>query len=232
MRMHYIKEIFLGKPVDYMHNQFTRYGRGVFEGPRLTVKNGPVIKAEGSIHYVNILGELIVQNSSQEFKVDGTINAKREIKVPLNTGKKNNKGDLHSVEVKDDIHSDGLKMIYNDYKDGNILMSLKQASGKWKLACKKKLPKPGGKLDEKFCSALFETKALEDFIGEIMFDIKDKNFKEAEIKHEITIEELVGTPELKKDAAKFRLEAKRKGKIKRTVTVDGKKTETTKEFLA
>jgi hypothetical protein len=230
--MNYIKEIFLGKPIDYMHAQFIRYSKGTFQGPTLVIKNGSSIKADGSIHYANILGEIIVKNSPQEFNASGTINAKREIKIPMDVKKKTKKSDLHTVEVKETIHSDGLQMIYSDYKDANILLELNGNSGKWKLKCKKKLPKPGGGLDEKFCSAVMEPKAIDSIMDEILFDIKDKNFKEAEIRHELTIEELVGSPELKKDAARFRTEAKRKGKIKRTVTVDGRKTETTTDFIA
>jgi len=230
--MHYIKEIFLGKPVDYIHNQLTKYGRGVFQGPEITVKNGPVLKADGSIHYSNILGEIIIESSPQEYNVTGAICAKREIKVPLKTGKKTAKAGLHTIEVKDVIHSDGLKMVYNDYKDAYILLSLTPNSGKWKLTCKKKLPKPGGGVDNRFCNAILESNGLAKIMEEILFDVKDKNFKEATIKHTIMIEELVGSPELKKDPARFRLEAKRKGKIKRTITIDGKTTETIKEFIA
>lgn len=230
--MNYIKEIFLGKPVDYIHGTFTRYGRGTFEGPAIKIKNGAVIKAEGSIHYANILGQLIVENTEQEFNVSGLIHARREIKVPLKTGKKTSKGELHVTEVNDKIHSDGLKMVYNDYKDAYILLELNPTSGNWKLKCKKKPPKPGGKLDEKFCNATLEANALQNLMDEILFDIKDKNFKEAEIKNTMVIDELVGTPELKKDSARFRLEAKRKGKIRRTLTIDGKKTETTHDFTA
>ncbi|MBM3309346.1 MAG: hypothetical protein FJY77_03745 [Candidatus Altiarchaeales archaeon] len=230
--MHYIKEVFLRKPIDHMHGMFTRYGRGAFEGPTLTVNNGPVIKVDGSIHYANILGEVIVESSLQEYSVSGAIHAKRDIKVPLKAGRQAVKAGLHSVEVEDTIHSDGLKMVYNDFKDAYILLSLTASSGKWKLSCKKKPPKPGGKVDEKFFNATLEPSGLAKLMEEILFDVKDKNFKQIEIKHEIIIDELVGTPELKKDAAKFRLEAKRKGKIKRILTVDGKTTETIKEFSA
>lgn len=227
--MHYIKEIFLGKPVDYMHAQYTRYGRGTFDGPTLTIKNGPTIKAEGSIHYANILGGIIADNSRQDIDASGIIYAKREIKIPVETSGKKTKGGLRSVDVNSSLPADALKMIYGDYPDAFILLELN--AGGWKLKCKKKPPKPGGGLDEKFCSAIMETSALDRVMDEILFDVKDKNFKEATLKHQITIDELVGSEELKKDPAKFRLEAKRKGKIKRTVTIDGKTTETTKEFI-
>jgi hypothetical protein len=230
--MHYIKEIFLGKPIDYIHSQFTRYGKGNFQVAAITIKNGPAIRCDGSVHYVNIVGEIIASSSQQEFEVDGSIHAKRQIKVPLKAGKEKVKGGLHSVEIKDKIHSDGLRMVYNDYKDGNILLSLTPSSGKWRLSPKKKMPRPGGGLDEKFWNAVLEPSALDGIMNEILFDVKDKNFKEARITHEVSIEELVGSPELKKDAARFRLEAKRKGKIKRTVDIDGRKTETTHEFIA
>jgi len=226
--MNYIKEIFLGKPVDYMHGMFARYGRGTFEGPLLTVKNGPSIKAEGSVHYANILGQVIAESTQQEFSVSGAIHAKREIKVPLKTGKETKKGDIHSVEVKDNMHSDGLKMVYGDYRDAYVLLEL--SAGKWRLKCKKKPPKPGGSLDAKFCSATLDKTALDEVMEEILFDVRDRNFREAEIRHEIVIEELVGPPELKKDPAKFRTQAKRRGRISRRVTVDGRKTETTQEF--
>jgi hypothetical protein len=230
--MHYIKEIFLGKSVDYIHSQFTRYGKGTFDGPALVVKNGSNIKAEGSIHYANILGEIIAAGANQNLNVSGIIYAKREIKIPLDVKKKTVKGDLHTAEVGETIHSDALKMIYDDYKDAYILLDLSASSGNWKLKSKKKPPKPGGKLDEKFCSATLEQKTLSNIMEEILFDAENAVFKQAELKHKITIDELVGTPELKKDPARFRTEAQRKGTIKRTLTIDGKTTETTHGFLA
>ena len=230
--MHYVREIFLGKPVDYIHSQFTRYGRGAFAGPALVVKNGSTIKAEGSIHYVNILGEIIAAGANQDLNVSGSIFAKREIKIPLDVKKKTAKGDLHTAEVGETIHSDALKMVYDDYKDAYILLELSASSGSWKLKCKKKPPKPGGGLDEKFCSATLEQRALSTIMDEILFDAENAVFKQAELKHQITVDELVGTPELKKDPARFRTEAQRKGTIKRTLTIDGKTTETTHDFLA
>lgn len=227
--MHYIKEIFLGKPVDYIHSQYTRYGKGTFDGPALTLKKGSTLKAEGSIHYVNILGSIIAETGPQEFEVDGVITAKRELKVPIEARKKPSKGRVHTVEIKGSAPADALKMIYGDYPDAYILLELN--AGSWKLKCKKKPPRPGGGLDIKFCSAIMETSALDRVMDEVLFDVKDKNFKEAVIKHKITIDELVGSEELKKDSARFRLEAKRKGKIKRTVTIDGKTTETTHDFI-
>jgi len=229
--MHYIKEIFLGKPVDYIHGQFTRYGKGMFEGPALVVKKGSTIKVEGSIHYANVLGELIAAAADQNLNVSGSIYAKRDIKIPLEIKNKKAKGDLHTAEVRETIHSDALKMVYNDYKDAYILLELSADSGGWKLKCKKKPPKPGGGLDEKFCSATLEAKALPAVMEEILFDLKDASFKQAEVKHEIIIDEIVGTPELKKDPARFRLEAKRKGTIRRTLTIDGKTTASIHAFL-
>ena len=228
--MHYIKEIFLGKPVDYMHNMFTRYSRGTFDGAALTIKNGPTIKAVGSVHYTNILGELIANNCQQELKVSGVVHAKREIKIPLEVKKQSKKKGVHIAEVNTNIHSDGLKMVYGDYKEAYILLNLNASEGKWKLKCKKKPPRPGGKLDTRFCSAVLEQNALDNLMEEILFDHKDKNFKTVELKHQFIIEELVADQELKKDAARYRLEAKRKGKIKRTLTTDGKTTETEHEF--
>jgi len=227
--MNHIKDIFLGKPVDYIHSQYTRYGKGTFNGPALAIKNGKTIKADGSVHYANILGGIIAESSQEDINASGSIFAKREIKIPVETSGKKTKGDLHSLNVKGTLPADALKMIYSDYPDANILLEL--SAGGWKLKCKKKPPRPGGGLDTKFCSAILENTALDKVMDEILFDAKDKNFKEAEIKHQITIEELVSTPELKKDPARFRLEAKRKGRIKRTVTIDGKTTETTKEFI-
>ncbi|MDD5111581.1 MAG: hypothetical protein PHG85_03475 [Candidatus Altiarchaeota archaeon] len=227
--MNHIKDIFLGKSVDYIHNQYTRYGKGTFDGPALAIKNGKSIKADGSVHYANILGGIIAESAQGDVNASGSIFAKREIKIPVDTSGKKTKGDLHSLDVTGTLAADALKMIYTDYPDANILLEL--STGAFKLKCKKKPPKPGGGLDEKFCSAILEKEALGKVMDEVLFDAKDKNFKEAEIKHRITIEELVGSPELKKDPARFRREAKRKGRIKRTVTIDGKTTETIKEFI-
>lgn len=110
----------------------------------------------------------------------------------------------------------------------HMLFSAK--SGKNSITVKKSLPQKGS-LVEKFISAKFDKKFYRDIKEDFLFDWGG-DFKQAEIHHAYLIEELSVAPELlKRDAARARLEAKRKGKIIRKKIVDGHETMTEIEML-
>jgi hypothetical protein len=73
---------------------------------------------------------------------------------------------------------------------------------------------------------------MEDLMAETCFDVKERSFKEIRITHRYAIKELIVPPEYATDYAKARIYAKRKGTLKRTVDLDGNKTQTEKEFSA
>jgi len=224
--MHYVKEFFSGEVPEWVHERFIRYGRGSFAGPKITVKSGKNIRVSASIDYANILGELIAKNAGDEVSASGMVFAKRDIEPTLKdfftVGKSKSSKGLRSCEVTGEVSGDELAGLCSMLPDTFILLDLK--SGKQKLKFKKKkLPKPGSKLKDSFCVATLAAGALDELRDELLFGVEG-DFEEAVVSHELVIEELV-KPDGVTDSARLRVESKRKGRIKRTLTVDGKTTE-------
>ncbi len=90
-------------------------------------------------------------------------------------------------------------------------------SDEFKLSVKNKIPKPGGKVKENFCSATLPLEDLEEFA----FDF-DKNFTHAKIVNKFVITDLVVPKQYENDSVMARFMAKRKGKLVRVITVDEK----------
>src|SRR3989344_75736 len=82
-----------------------------------------------------------------------------------------------------------------------------------------KSPKPGSDKEAKADFCTFKTEDI-NFYKEFLFDY-DKGFTKAKIKHTLIIEELVVPKEYANNPALARVNAKRKGKIKRIVDIDG-----------
>ncbi|MEA3254593.1 MAG: hypothetical protein U9Q22_02030 [Candidatus Altiarchaeota archaeon] len=228
--MNFIKEIFLGDPgQDYIHQKFIRYGKGEFLGPIISLKKTSRIKVNGSVDYVNILGELILKNSGGDVKVSGSIFSRKEINSELIPKSRKMKGFFNS-ELKDELPSSELLKLYEEFKDSYFLLDLESQG--FKLKTKKKPPKPGSKINDKFFTAVLDNTLLDRIMDEICFDYSNKDFREIKISHTYHINELVVPEEYMNDAAKARILAKRKGSIKRIASVDDSAYEIEKELLA
>ena len=230
--MHYVKGFFSGEVPEWVHERFVRYGRGVFNGPRISVKVRKDVKVSATIEYVNILGELIARNAEGPIKVSGMVYAKREVEPTLKdffsiSKAKSSKG-LYSAEVAGEVSGEELTGLCGMLSDAFLLLDV--TAGKQKLKCrKKKLPKPGSGVNDSFCTATLDLDALDKLKSELLFDVEG-DFREATVSHEITVEDMV-KPAGVTDSARIRIESKRKGKIKRTLTVDGVVKEIDAEIL-
>ena len=231
--MHVIKEIFSNSVSDWVHQIFVRYGKGTFEGPVLNIKRGKDIKAKGSVDYCNILGKIISSGINADIEISGKIIAKKDFSSDINgileLKNVSKKRGLFNAEVEGILPSDKLKKLYDKIPDAYLLIDI--SAEKCKLKSKKSVPKPGSKIDSDFCSAAFDMSALDDIMNELLFDLKNKDFTEVNVSHTYMINELVAPEEVKKDPTRFRIEAKRKGTIKRILEVDGQKTERGHELL-
>jgi hypothetical protein len=104
------------------------------------------------------------------------------------------------------------------------------------LKMKMSLPKPGS-ISEKFATLKVDNKYAEAVAKNFLFDIAEgfdvTKFKSAEVKQTFFIEDVEIPKEYQDDFALARLHAKKKGKIKRTVIVDGEEKKSYEiEFLA
>jgi len=221
----------LGKPEPWVHRRLVRYGRGNFEIAALkTTFTSSKFKVNASIEYANLLGELITSQAKGEGDVKGNIIAWSELedeiqKRGLTIIKSKKKGERRVIEVQGRCRADKITELYTNYPESIFLLNLKFESP-YMLRCKKNPPRPGNPLDEDFCSATFGISALQKFMDEVAFDVEIKHTpKNMKISHILMIEELVAPPEIQNNPSRFRVEAKRKGKIKRVVEIDGNRVE-------
>jgi len=216
--MNFLKKIYEGKFDEEVHNRFIRYGRGKFERLYLSIeRSGEKLKIKTSFDFANSLFGIIAENIKEAADVKGKIVAARDFKNELNFEIKNysKRGRIYTAEIEGTLNPQTLKTIYEKFKYNFILLNVR--SKDFRLTTKQNIPKPGGKIQEDFCSAVLPSNLIDEFA----FDF-DPNFKTAKIKHEIIIEEIEIPKEYENDPEKARIHAIRKGKLIRIANVDGK----------
>ncbi len=228
----FIKKIFNQRSDNLVHIQFQKFSRGEF-------KNKAMIR---------------LKNNAGKFNMDTTYEYARELVMSLAEKLGNNKThvtgalvsalDLSGFEYTERKMAMGARKYMIDTEmTGNQILELCENQtkafialsfnvGEDELKIQPKSPKSAkgassskkedaeAKID--FCKLkTSDFKLVEGFV----FDSEAKNAKKVEIKHDFIIEEIVISPELKKekDFAKIREMAERKGKISRKLDVDGKK---------
>lgn len=230
----FIKKIWNKTSDEFVHSQFTRFGKGEFKGrAALTLRKADKIKIGGSFELVNDFADLCCE-FEQRLKFSGIILSKEDISDLL---RKNNiesvseekKGGLfykNTVSLQEINSSNLLEIIKNSY------YCLIDIEGKdFTFKSKKNLPKPGKsgdlKIDDKFC--LLEADLKYWLLIKNAFVLPE--CKKASISHTYVITELV-FPKGEKDFARIRELAKRKGKIIRKLEVDKKESSEEMEFEA
>ncbi|MFH0752159.1 MAG: hypothetical protein V1914_01020 [archaeon] len=225
--MNVIKQLFEGvKDKEQVHQRFVRLGKGNYERFYVNVKKGKNLIVKTSFDFANDLLGLVAENIDSEAEISGKIicNYDFENEMPCEVANFTKRGKLYTAELKTTVKPEVLKEIYKKFKLQFLLINVK--SERYNLKCAKSLPKPGGKIKDNFCSATLPLELVDEFafgIGE---------FKEAKIKHIVNITEIEIPEEFKNDSAKARIEALRKGVIKRIIEIDGKVTEKETEFSA
>ncbi len=228
--MDYIKDLVAGNAnQEHVHQKFVKYSKGAFSGPAVTVKKaGNSLKINGSYEYADTLAGLILRSISGKIGAAGNILSKNEIKSGLAVKSKKKLG-IYNTEIKGEADAKELLDLYDSNKEATFYLDLQ--SDKAKLKTKKKPPRSGSEKDEEFFSATLDASMADAVANGICFDCAKKDYKEMRITHEFTISELVIPEEYKNDPAKARLNAKRRGTIKRKTEVDGAVQETEKPLL-
>ncbi|MBD3262566.1 MAG: hypothetical protein GF334_13010 [Candidatus Altiarchaeales archaeon] len=222
--MHYLKSLCVGEPSTWVHDFFVRYSRGEFEGPFLCCKVKKDVKVKASYEWATYLGDLVVSDVDCDFKVDGGIYGKRDFRPVLDElgleYKDSSKKGFFQVKIRGEVPAAVLRRVYGGLEDVFVLLSLvPREKVSARIKCGKKPPKPGKKRKTDFVSATLPLEALEGFVEEVFFEEKP-GFREAEVDYLFEIRELE-IPE-GMSAAEARVEAKRKGFIKRRSMVDGR----------
>jgi len=224
--MNYIKKIFENKTDETVHQRLIRYGKGEYENSSMEVTKSKELKIKGTFEFSNDLFATIAENIKEEAEVNGSLIAARDFENELSFGllsyRKKKGANVGEVEAK--LTPEQIKEVYDKFKNNFILLNVK--SSDYSLSVGKKLPKPGGKVKENFCSATMPAELLGEFVWET------KEFKKAIMKHIFIINELIVPKEYENDDAMARIMAKRKGKVKRVLEIDGKIMEKEAEFEA
>ena len=219
--MNFIKKIFNNEADEYIKRQFRRFGKGEYERAFLSISNGKNLSIKSSYEFSNDLFHMIIQDLKEPAHVSGLIISNEKIEDFGNVKKKQK---LYEAEINASFSPEKLNEIYEKYRNQNILLSLSYNS--YKLKTGTKLPKPGKKLKNNFCSAVLP----KEFLHEFMFDYTE-DFRKAVIKHIYNINEIIIPEEFRHNIELARLNAKRKGIIIRILEIDGKTTESRKEFV-
>ncbi len=213
--MNFIKKIFENRIDEETHRQFSRFGMGEYERAYVKISKGKDLKIKTSFEFSNDLVNIIASNSKEDLEVTGKIIADYDFQSEVSELEDFSKrGKLFTGVLNTTLTPQRLKEIYEKFKLQHILLSL--VSKDFKLKCAPKLPKPGGKVKDNFCSATLPLELIDEFA----FDL-GKDFKKAEIKHIYNIKEIIIPDEYKDDFAQAKIHAKRSGIINRIILLDG-----------
>lgn len=215
----FIKDIWNNKENKEAHRQFIRFGKGKYEGRAAISFNVKTsVKISGSFEYANDFVNLIVELGN--FNFTGTILSREKLEL---TGKP--KGEILKYDFK------GNSQDIKKFSDKAYFMLLNVDSPDIKLKIRGKLPKPGksgeSKIDDKFCVLEADIKYLNKIKEAFLWDIP--NCKKAKIMHTYEITDII-MPKGEKDFSKIRELAKRKGKLIRKISCDGKEEIKEKNF--
>ena len=246
---HFITRIIQNDVDELTHLIFSRYGRGTFPGPALqlkTQKNKITINA--SFLYEDFIGAFLAYflPSGEQFKLTGNIFSYRDLSSALSSiissvSMKKSKN-LYKATLQLELPSEKIKKLYS-LLGGKcyILVSIKPVQGTLpKLQIKKSIPKLTDQIVElktDFCKATLPNneEILKVFIEEALPDFQEKikmSFKSLDLKNQLVVTDII-LPENWRSmpSREVRLKSKRKGKIVRTLTVDGETLKTEHDFL-
>jgi hypothetical protein len=235
--MHYLEELIHGEgDKEHVHRRFIRYGRGEYPGAVISIKKDrTVLKVAASEDYINSIGEILAKGSKENFSVSGSIISREDVSpqikaAGLDIKKTAKKKGVYAIQVAGTLSGTALHELYSALESAHMLLELK--SGSISLKSKKSLPKPSGGVDEKFCSATMPAEKLQALLKEVCSDPIKEGFDELVIEHTYIIKDLAIPEKYKNDYAAARIQAKRKGVMKRTINAGSQKTTIEHEFSA
>ena len=224
--MNFITKLFQGKTDSHVHSQFVRYSVGEYELKAVVkIKVGSSAKIVTSFEYVNDFLQMIGEHAKGELTVAGKIFLKKKYDTPFPLTKK--KG-YFMADIAQKITSGQLKTWVEAYgSEGYILLNVK--GDEIELKTKTAPHNPRGKYNDAFCKVTVSGQLRDVLLRDIVFE--GQGFKQAEVKHKFIINDVVIPKECESDMTLARILAKRKGKIIRTVILDGKESMQEKDFL-
>ncbi|MDP4039610.1 MAG: hypothetical protein Q8P57_03460 [Candidatus Pacearchaeota archaeon] len=206
---YFIREIFEKKDCSKAHKYFIRFGKGDYKRRFIISFNkGKNIKIKSSFELANVFVDF-VSSLKEGLKFSGKILMKE--KVLGEDGKKKGGSFVYEVFESNLEKFENAYYYLIDTNSGDIVLKIKKA-----------IPKPGKneeKIDDKFCVIEIDLKYWEKAREKFFWDVPE--CKKAVVEHEVVINDIV-LPKDVEDPVEIRALAKRKGKIIRKITADGK----------
>ncbi|MBD3212197.1 MAG: hypothetical protein GF311_06260 [Candidatus Lokiarchaeota archaeon] len=235
-----------------VHRHFYRYSRGEFIGPAIKLRQTSTkFTLKGSLEFEDLVQELVLRSlSTDELEIDGTLISGQDISDKLNefdinwelkesTGKTKN----YKASFEQSIETEKLLDLVEEFRKCCYLLLNFQLE-KWvRVDTKSRLPKPSKKkpIDDdvgkrvQFCKGYMNSSDQNNqmIMDEVVFDFKDEipeDWSKITLTNNYRINE-IAIPRGVKDSRKLRILAVRKGKLIRTVDIDGEIIEKQYSFV-
>lgn len=230
-----IYQIFKGEKDDSIHGEFVKFSKGTFSDKYLIEckKQKNIWSIKTSAEFANFFVRYCLEKINGEVEVSGVIVATFDVqdKAEFEIEKTKQFMGVKQAVVNTKTNPEKILNLMNAYPRAFFALSFN--AGAYQLKIKPKAPKSAkpSASGEKEATADFCSLKTSDseIIRDLFFDNAD--FKEAKIKHNIIINEII-LPKDAKDPAEMREKAIRKGKIERIAIYDGKEMKKESNFEA
>ena len=249
--MHFLKKIIESPVLDdpaeknkSIHRHFYRYSRGDFIGPAIKIsKTKNKLTLKGSHEYEDLILEIVthgISNLNEKFEIKGILISGEDISeviksLGFNWDVKKSSGQTknYKAEILDRINRDLLLESIEKFRENSYFLLSFNIDPNHKVTTKKNIPQPSKKKVEEddvdkrvqFCTGYISNTeknlnyilkaVLSDFISEL-----PKNWKKIILFNNYKISD-IEIPKNIKNSRLLRVMAIRKGKLIRTVDVDG-----------
>jgi hypothetical protein len=221
-----------------VHAQFQKFSRGEFRDKAVILysKGKDKITLSTTYEYANEFVRILAEKlGDSKTKVTGAIVSTRDLTGQLNFSGKKQFAGVKQYQI--DTELSGTEILNLCDKFPTAFFALSMTVGSSELKTKPKAPisgKPSTKgsdapVKADFCKFYSTDKAV---LSSFVFDSEiNDSVKKAEIKHVFSITDII-LPKGETDPLKMRELAKRKGKISRIITIDGKISKKEADFIA
>ena len=230
-----LKKIFQGKTDNILHGEFIKFSKGSFKDKYLleakkqksgwSIKTGP--------EFANYFVRACLEGVSEDINVMGvivaTFDVSKKAEFPIERIKKFM--GIQQAVINSKISPSKIIKLIEEYPRAFFALSF--STPLYQLKIKAKAPKSakpaaGGEKGPKIdlCSLKTSDRKI---VEDLFFDCPD--FNEVSINHEIAIDQII-IPKGINDPTQLREQSKRKGKIIRTINVDGKEKKSEAQFEA
>jgi hypothetical protein len=225
-----------------VHRHFYRYSKGEFTGPALKISRTKTkITLKGTHEYEDLIQEIITQAATEnKIEINGILITGSDIsgeieefgldwKLTKSTGQAEN----YKADISDTIEKNKLLEIIESFRKHSYFLLSYNVNPNCKVTTKKRIPQPSKKKMEdedmnqktQFCTGTLNTaekniklivdSALSDFSSEL-----PDNWKNITLINSYLIDDII-LPKDVKNSLLLRIMAIRKGKMIRTIDIDG-----------